>query len=647
MKDDDFKNIHYASNTNRVHKRTIKNRKIEKENLDKQSKNKKIFIPIIIITIIGLIITIIIIVKKLNKKEKSPIKILVSDLKFEESKTVLNLQVIDNNHIILNRTVNNIDNSLIVCQFHNLSEINTIVNYSIPNFLENPTKGALKIVKSDLEFYGRKYTELSEELNNLTSLSIELLDNLSYPIENLKNELNKALNQFQDLIKNISIPLIAKEKLLKDLRILNEQNMDEKFSLFYQIEDYKNETEKLNNLFNQMFNYFDESVKIINDGIMEFPNSILDLQQEVEDGMSKFEEIALDFEDPDDLDNFNNNLKKIKENFGKIKKKLNEKLNSFGNTIDQIHNRILDERNKKKLEKIKNESNQILEELKLKSNIIRNGIIEEAKEKYKNSVEIPELCASNILFDLLDQSLTNSAKSIIREERLIKDEIDEIHNIINVEEKTSLDLLIIMDTTISMDPYLSQVKNNLVNIINKIVLECPGIDVNIGFIGYKDVDHTAKYADIDFTKNYEELKQNILNYIITRGTDDPEDVEGAMEMALNKTWKNNARFAILVGDNPCHGDKYHSPTLSENYHQGLPNRKNIEESIKELAEKNVSLLCMKITEKTDIMFEIFKNIYKNYTKCKFNIVPLESDNNLSNIVVDSSVDVYVSQRNTN
>ena len=324
MKDNDFKNIPYTSNTNRVHKRSIKNKKIEKENLDKQNKNKIIFIPIIIITIIGLIITIIIIVKKLNKKEKSPIKILVSDLKFEESKNVLNLQVIDNNHIILNRTVNNIDNSLIACQFHNLSEINTIVNYSIPNFLENPTNGPLKIVKSDLEFYGRKYTELSEELNNLTSLSIELLDNLSYPIENLKNELNKALNQFQDLIKNISIPLIAKEKLLKDLRILNEQNMDEKFSLFYQIEDYKNETEKLNNLFNQMFNYFDESVKIINDGIMEFPNSILDLQQEVEDGMSKFEEIALDFEDPDDLDNFNNNLKKIKENFGKIKNESNQ-----------------------------------------------------------------------------------------------------------------------------------------------------------------------------------------------------------------------------------------------------------------------------------------------------------------------------------
>ena len=226
-------------------------------------------------------------------------------------------------------------------------------------------------------------------------------------------------------------------------------------------------------------------------------------------------------------------------------------------------------------------------------------IIEEAKEKYKNSVEIPELCASNILFDLLDQSLTTSAKSIKREEKLIKNEIGEIHNIINVEEKTSLDLLIIMDTTASMDPYLSQVKNNLVNIINKIVLECPGIDVNIGFIGYKDVDHTAKYADIDFTKNYEELKQNILNFIITGGLDDPEDVERAMEMALNKTWKNNARFAILVGDNPCHGDKYHSPTLSENYHQGLPNRKNIEESIKELAEKNVSLLCMKITENTD------------------------------------------------
>ena len=47
-----------------------------------------------------------------------------------------------------------------------------------------------------------------------------------------------------------------------------------------------------------------------------------------------------------------------------------------------------------------------------------------------------------------------------------------------------------------------------------------------------------------------------------------------MEMALLKSWKNNARFIIFVADAPCHGIKYHN--LRDFFPNGVPNRKDIE-----------------------------------------------------------------------
>ena len=54
---------------------------------------------------------------------------------------------------------------------------------------------------------------------------------------------------------------------------------------------------------------------------------------------------------------------------------------------------------------------------------------------------------------------------------------------------------------------------------------------------------------------------------------------------------------------------------------------------------------MKITQNTDIMFNIFSDIYKNYSNCEFKVVPMNSEQSLDDFVVNSAVDVYVSQRN--
>ena len=39
-------------------------------------------------------------------------------------------------------------------------------------------------------------------------------------------------------------------------------------------------------------------------------------------------------------------------------------------------------------------------------------------------------------------------------------------------------------------------------------------------------------------------------------------------------------------------------------------KEEIDEMIKEMAEESISLFCLRITEQTDIMFQIFKDIYE-------------------------------------
>ena len=206
-----------------------------------------------------------------------------------------------------------------------------------------------------------------------------------------------------------------------------------------------------------------------------------------------------------------------------------------------------------------------------------------------------------------------------------------------------------MDTTGSMEPYIEQVKKNLIHIINSIPTECPGIDINLGFIGYTEYEQIETlnlYTNIEFTDQYYYVEQ-IIKEITAQGGmgDGPEDVAWAMEMALKKNWKSNAKFVIYVADYPCHGEKYNPDSPKDLFPNGAPNRKEIETLIKDLANKGISLFCIKITDFTRKMFEMFEETYNQYPNCDFKIIPMNSAEELTGIVIDSSVEVYVSQRN--
>jgi hypothetical protein len=53
------------------------------------------------------------------------------------------------------------------------------------------------------------------------------------------------------------------------------------------------------------------------------------------------------------------------------------------------------------------------------------------------------------------------------------------------------------------------------------------------------------------------------------GGDEPEDIAGAFEKALEQDWKSQCKYAILIADAPCHGKQYHN-CHGDDYPKGDP-----------------------------------------------------------------------------
>ena len=119
---------------------------IKKEKMDKKSKDKKItlriIIPVIIFLGLGLIISIIFIALKyfrtikIIEPKRNIIKISASDIDYKKAESLIGLESIESNYLLLNETLNNINDTLMICENIDIKTINTEINYRAPNFLE-------------------------------------------------------------------------------------------------------------------------------------------------------------------------------------------------------------------------------------------------------------------------------------------------------------------------------------------------------------------------------------------------------------------------------------------------------------------------------------------------------------------------------
>ena len=357
-----------------------------------------------------------------------------------------------------------------------------------------------------------------------------------------------------------------------------------------------------------------------------------------------FEKSGNQFNDLSKKEDIEAALQKIKEPISEFYKKY-ENIKDLLKKVENIKKEIIENINEIVLK-----NKEIMTELQNKSTNISDKITE-IRKKYGEKEEVLKS------MDFVDTKLL-SISEVSEKVEMQKKEIDKEaekklnslkNDVDSIIRQSRLDLLFIMDITNSMDNYLDEAKNGILAMIKKIQIECPGSEIFLGFIGYKDfndLDFGEKYINLEFTTDYEKIKNNISFLKAEGGGDTAEDLCGAFDLAKNKNWTGKTRFAILVTDSPCHGEKYHDLKKEEdNYPNGDRDERNIEDYIIFFAQNEISLYCLKINSTTDKMFKIFKDIYtKNKDKNSKNEFVVEQGKKIFNIVTENTIKSFQNRK---
>ena len=568
---------------------------------------------------------------------------LIESLEYSDAKKMIQLPIIDENHKVLEDASRHMEDSVLICENPEiqLNQMRTEVFFFLPDFLVEPKDKNLKFLKKCIELNKKNFEDLCINFNKSIVNISSKLNKLNMPFQGLKREINNVIIKFEETIKGLCTPLVNQMEGINSIDIteLTEEQKKEletdKLIIDKEINKFLDDSEKLNKNYNRLFSKILESVEIICEAINEIPIPVQELQNEVEEGISKFEEFLESITEENKNQNFDKKFGDIISFFGKVKKEFDKIISNAQNKC-----KILGNQYKKRNEsffQIKAKVKESIEKLTYEAEKIKIDIIN-VREKYKQKkIELPFMKIAEIIIDQIYNKIEETIEVEKKEISGIEPEIDIFH-------KIDVDLLYIMDITGSMEGYVNETKNGLIDIMNKIISNCNEIiNINLGFIGYKDIaEIIAKdYTDENFTKDYSNILDKINKIKVGGGDDSAEDVAFAFEKALDKNWRENSiKFAILICDAPCHGIKYHDKNLLDDYPKGIPGRENIEILVNKLCDKNISLCCVKLSEETNIMFSIFEKIYKTKKneKCGFYLTSLVDPKNLADIIIKNSSD---------
>ena len=123
----------------------------------------------------------------------------------------------------------------------------------------------------------------------------------------------------------------------------------------------------------------------------------------------------------------------------------------------------------------------------------------------------------------------------------------------NLKTTTTLDVVLMFDTTGSMYGFLEEVRRELSRLAVEIHDSVP--NARVGVIAYGDYDGDAYVTKVlDLTDNFNAVKSFVCSVEKTGGGDFPEAVEEALYRANGLNWRiGSSRAVVLVGDAPPHG----------------------------------------------------------------------------------------------
>ena len=551
----------------------------------------------------------------------------------------------------INDSQNDLININIICNNPEqyLKNVSTQINFIPPKELIESKEPYVINIRNDVNNYRKLYEKEAKQINKIIGNTIGSIRKIYPNIKNLQDSIKKYAENYSMSIQNMQIPILNKkiglsqidyEKFISDDR---DNFLNDRDEIYKKIDIFFEDANKFFDKFSKITLLNQENIEKAIEEFLKLPKSVKELSESMSSAKLKFERSCKVFKDL-------KNKEKIDKAFQEFQKPINE-LNEMEKKIHEMKPSIIEgimEEKKKEIQKMKDDLDVIENALKNKSDEISTEI-NDIREKYGQKKEMfDEFTPAG----LVDIETDNFCESVINETKKINEQIKIINeslksNIEQIKKQSRLDLLFIMDITNSMDVYLDQVKEQFRAIINEIRNECAGIEIYMGFIGYRDfsdLDFGDSYINLELTNKYENVIQNIQFLKAEGGGDIPEDLCGALEYAKNKNWQGKSRFTILVTDSPCHGRKYYDETAEnyDNYPDGDKLGRNIEDFIKELAEKEVSVFCLKISPSTDKMFKIFEDVYNNNKKHDSNnqFMADYSGENIYNIVTSNAIKTF-------
>jgi hypothetical protein len=199
----------------------------------------------------------------------------------------------------------------------------------------------------------------------------------------------------------------------------------------------------------------------------------------------------------------------------------------------------------------------------------------------------------------------------IPSEKMVEVETARSTELCEEKDTFNLDVCFMLDCTGSMSSYIQMAKEKIQEIMQQLKAQYTDSIVRIGILAYRDIKDQDRFDILDFNDSADIAKSFLGKQAATGGDDTPEDVNGAMQLALyTLDWKFPTRMLYHISDAPCHGKTYHD--TSDNHPNGYKEDAKWERLMQGLKNMDVSYLYFDIESATQKMFNAFKVLYDKF-----------------------------------
>ena len=203
---------------------------------------------------------------------------------------------------------------------------------------------------------------------------------------------------------------------------------------------------------------------------------------------------------------------------------------------------------------------------------------------------------------------------------------NEIHFTQKIEQ---VDMVFLLDTTKSINPYLKGIKRYLRKLIfeaKKSISHYLNDDIDVlklGLVAYRDHDQenieNSYVSSIlcDLTEDYNSFRKALYAINCKGGDDECEAVIDGLHEAINLiSWREDSiKLLYHICGSPCHGEKYKSQNVEnnnkyDNYEKGCPCGIEVKSTLKSMRGKYIEYSLIALDDGIEKMAEEFSKFTK-------------------------------------